>query len=106
MGDYLINPRPARYMIEAFDTTEKADEIIAALHPQDRTARPQTVNEWNPLYRKILEEFQRITGVGGVLNTSFNLHGYPIVGTPEIAIKTLEQSALDGLAIGNWLVKR
>jgi len=106
MGSYLVNPRPARYMIEAFDTTGKADEIIAALHPQDKTARPQTVNEWNPLYRKILEEFQRITGVGGVLNTSFNLHGYPIVGTPEIAIKTLEQSALDGLAIGNWFVKR
>ena len=105
-SDYLINARPARYMIEAFDTNEKADEIIAAIHPFDRTARPQTVNEWNPDYRKILEKFQEHTGVGGVLNTSFNLHGYPIVGTPEIAIETLEKSGLDGLAIGNWMVRK
>ncbi|MBA7494023.1 Decarbamoylnovobiocin carbamoyltransferase [subsurface metagenome] len=105
-SDYLVDFRPARYMIEAFDTTEKADEIAAGLHPQDGTARPQTLNEWNLSYRKILEEFQRITGVGGVLNTSFNLHGHPIVGTPELALQTLDQSALDGLAIGNWLVRR
>ena len=106
IDDYLINARPARYMVEAFDTTDKADEIIAGLHPYDRTARPQTVNDWNPSYRKTLEEFQRITGVGGILNTSFNIHGYPIVGTPEIALWTLEQSGLDGLAIGNWLVMK
>lgn len=104
MDNYLIDARPARYMIEAFDTNDKAEEIIAALHPHDKTVRPQTVNEWNLSYRKILEGFQRITGVGGILNTSFNLHGYPIVGTPEIALWTLEQSDLDGLAIGNWLV--
>ncbi len=101
---YLIDARPARYMIEAFDTRDRADEIIAGLHPYDKTARPQTVNAWNPSYRKILERFQHITGVPGILNTSFNLHGYPVVGTPEIALWTLEQSGLDGLAIGNWLV--
>jgi carbamoyltransferase len=53
MHEYLVNARPARYMILAFDTTEKRDEIIAAIHPQDFTARPQTLNEWNPSYRKI-----------------------------------------------------
>ena len=104
MDDYLIDARPARYMIEAFDTTDKSGEIIAGLHPQDRTVRPQTINKWNPPYRKIIEEFRRITKVGGVLNTSFNLHGYPIVGTPEVALWTLEKSDLDALTIGNWLV--
>jgi carbamoyltransferase len=103
-ADYFIKIKPARYMIEAFDTTERADEITAGLHPYDRTGRPQMVNEWNPSYRKILQAFQGITGVGGVLNTSFNIHGYPIVGTPEIALATLENSGLDGLAAGNWLV--
>lgn len=104
--DYLVSARPARYMVEAFDTTEKASEIIAALHPFDRTARPQTVNEWNPSYRKIIEAFQEHTGVGGILNTSFNLHGFPVVGTPEIAVKTFENSGLDVLAIGNWMVRK
>jgi carbamoyltransferase len=105
-SDYFINVKPARYMIEAFDTTDRADEIIAGLHPYDRTGRPQTVSDWNPPYRKVLESFRSITGVGGVLNTSFNIHGYPIVGSPEIALATLEQSGLDRLAIGNWLVTK
>ena len=102
--DYLINPGPARYMVEAFDTTGEADDIIAGLHPFDKTVRPQVVNHWNENWRKLIEEFQNITGVGGILNTSFNLHGYPIVGSPEIALDTLDKSGLDGLAIGNWLI--
>jgi carbamoyltransferase len=104
MKDYMVGARPARYMVEAFGTTEKAEEIIAGLHPYDRTARPQTVNDWNPDYRRILEEFEARTGVGGVLNTSFNLHGWPIVGSPETALDTFEKSGLDALAIGNYLI--
>jgi carbamoyltransferase len=103
--DYLINGRPARYMIEAFDTTEKArKEIIAGLHPYDMTVRPQTVNSWNPGYEKLIQQFEALTGVGGILNTSFNLHGYPIVGTPEAALYTFEKSGLDGVALENYLI--
>lgn len=104
MDKYLVNPKPARYMIEAFDTTEEADEIIAGLHQADRTCRPQTVNHWNPKWRKLLEEFEKITGVSGIINTSFNLHGYPIVGSPEIAIETFLESGLDGLVLENYLI--
>jgi len=104
MDDYLVDARPARYMIEAFDTTDRASELSAALHTQDLTARPQTLNAWNPGYRRVLETFQQETGVGGVLNTSFNLHGYPIVGTPDLAMWTFENSALDALALGNYLL--
>ncbi len=106
MGEYLINPRAAPYMIEAFRTTGKAHELAAALHPQDETARPQTVNQWNPGYRRILECFESMTGVGGVLNTSFNLHGSPIVGTPDVALDTFEKSQLDALALGPYLLVR
>lgn len=104
--DYLQDYRFAPYMIEAFDTKDKADEIIAALHPRDKTARPQIVNSWNPNYERILKTFEGITGVGGILNTSFNLHGYPIVGTPETALWTLEASDLDLLTIGNWVIRK
>jgi carbamoyltransferase len=106
MDDYLVGARPARYMIEAFDTKDQASELAAALHPQDESARPQTVNSWNPEYRKSLESFQEKTGVGGVLNTSFNLHGFPIVGTPELALWTFENSRLDGLVLGDYLVQK
>jgi carbamoyltransferase len=93
------------YMIEAFDTTPDAEKaIIAGMHPMDLTVRPQVVNELNPGYRDIIRAFKKITGVGGILNTSFNLHGFPIVGTPAVAIDTLLKSQLDALALGPFLV--
>ena len=104
LDDYLIRPRFSPYMIEAFDTTEKASEIIAGIHPYDLTARPQAVNNWNLSYQRTIRDFYSVSRAGGVLNTSFNLHGYPIVGTPEVAIKTFQNSQLDGLAIGNWMI--
>jgi len=106
MKDYLINPVPSRYMIDSFDTTDKRDEIIAGTHPFDNTARPQTVQEWNPSYLKVMKEVERETGIGGVLNTSFNLHGYPLVDNPETALFTFENSGLKYLAMGNWLVRK
>lgn len=97
----------AFYMIEAFDTKQPAGElIVAGTHPFDKTVRPQLVNELNPQYQAILRAFKRRTGIGAVLNTSFNLHGSPIVGTPEVAIDTLRNSALDALALGSYLVWR
>ena len=104
--DYLDDFHSARYMIEAFDTKKKAEDIIAGLHPFDKTCRPQTVNNWNPSFRKIIEEFKGITGVSGILNTSFNLHGFPIVGTPEIALSTFDASGLDVLVLEDWLIEK
>jgi carbamoyltransferase len=107
MCDYLVNGRTAPYMILAFDTTKKRDDIIAAVHPYDYSCRPQTLNSsWNLGYRRVLETFQKHTGVGGLLNTSFNLHGYPIVCTPEQGIWTFENSSLDFLALGRYLIAK
>lgn len=103
---YLKNSRFAPYMIEAFDTREEAKEIIAGLHPFDLTARPQIVNDWNPQWQAIIKEFKGITGVGAILNTSFNLHGYPLVGSPNVAYWTFRNSQLDGLLLNNWLIER
>lgn len=107
-SDYLVDPRFAPYMIMAFDcTTEGADKIPATIHPFDRTCRPQTVSkEWNQSYRKIIKTFESLTGEGAILNTSFNLHGYPMVGTPQTALWTLENSKLDALVLGNYLVTK
>jgi carbamoyltransferase len=91
----------------SFDTTERRNEISAAIHPFDFTARPQEVSsEWNPDFHTVLEEFERLTGIAGVLNTSFNLHGYPIVSRPEDALDVLDRSGLTHLAIENWLVEK
>lgn len=109
-ADYLVNPKglASPYMMLAFRTQEKRQgELIAALHPQDATARPQILEEtWNPEYHRIIREFERRTGIGAVLNTSFNLHGEPIVCTPADAVDTFERSGLPHLALGHWLISK
>jgi len=107
MQDYVVNPINAPYMILSFDTTEKRNEMTAAIHPYDLTCRPQTVSsDYNPGYEKVLKSFESKTGIGAVLNTSFNLHGNPIVWSPEIAIDTFNNSELDVIALGNYLLKK
>ena len=107
---YMINPKKfyTPHMTLAFETKPLAHAHIAAgLHPADKTARPQVlVREDNPPLYDLLVEFQKITGVGGLVNTSFNLHGLPIVCTPEDGILVLENSELDGIFLPGFLVMR
>ena len=108
-GDYIVNPKriPAPYMILSFDTTERVADLAAAIHPYDRSARPQIVSqEWNPGYHHLISEFRRRTGRGAILNTSFNLHGFPIANTPEDALEVLKNSGLQHLLLGHFLVHK
>lgn len=103
----LMNPKhmPAPYMIMSFDSKMDHNRIFAASHPYDRTVRPQVVyRDWNPDYHRLISYFRKITGIGVILNTSFNLHGYPIVCSPGDAIGVFHNSGLKYLAIGNFLV--
>jgi carbamoyltransferase len=107
---YIENPKnmAAPYMCISFDSTEKARrEIPAALHPRDKTVRPQAVSKaWNPGYYKIIAAFKRLTGISAILNTSFNLHGEPNVGSPEDAVHTLDNSRLEYVILGSFLVHK
>jgi carbamoyltransferase len=108
--DYIVNERhiPAPYMILAFMSKPLAKkEIVAAIHPYDYTCRPQSLEEdWNTGYYRVLKEFESRTGIGGVMNTSFNLHGEPIVCSPQDAIHTIDDSGLEYLALGNYLLRK
>ncbi|MDP6108680.1 MAG: carbamoyltransferase C-terminal domain-containing protein, partial [Rhodospirillales bacterium] len=110
MEDYLVNPKAviSPYMTLGFDSTPLGrDHLRAALHPADDTSRPQIVaRDQNPELHALLKEFQSITGIGGLLNTSLNLHGEPICCTPEDSIQTLVNSELDGLLLEGYLVLR
>ncbi|MCG9910011.1 MAG: hypothetical protein MH137_01810 [Flavobacteriales bacterium] len=108
--DYAVYPKDkevdAYLMTIGFDSTELAkDHLRAALHPYDQTMRPQYVKaDYNPAYHKMLNHFKDITGIGGVLNTSFNLHGMPIVNDTEDAIYTLLHSDLDYVTVNDYLI--
>ena len=80
---------------------------IAALHPYDFTARPQVVYpDWNPHYYQLLSAFKKLTGVGAILNTSFNLHGEPNVCSLDDGLRTLEKSGLKHLVLGSYLFSK
>jgi len=98
----------APYMILGYNSTSVAEkEIIAGLHQSDQTCRPQIVEEdVNPSYYDLLKKFEEASGLSGLLNTSFNIHGYPIVNSPEDAIWTLINSDLDALQIGSFIVTK
>ncbi|UCH77901.1 MAG: hypothetical protein JSU81_09275 [Candidatus Coatesbacteria bacterium] len=107
--EYAVKPKPMRapYMITAFESTDRRDDFRAATHPYDKSTRPQEVFEdWNPGYYRVLKSFEEATGRGIVLNTSFNLHGYPIVYRPEEALEVFRRSSLDALALGPYLIQR
>ncbi|MBN1882010.1 MAG: hypothetical protein JW885_07545 [Deltaproteobacteria bacterium] len=97
----------APYMIITFDTTDRFPEIIAGIHPQDFTVRPQIVHKkHNPAYHALISHFKSLTGRGAVLNTSFNLHGYPIVHYPEDAMYVFDNSEIQHLMINNVLISK
>jgi carbamoyltransferase len=83
------------------------DEIIAGSHPKDRTIRPQVVTRTaNPDYHAVIGHFERLTGRGAVLNTSFNLHGEPIVATSPDAIRVMAASDIQHLALNGHLLSK
>jgi carbamoyltransferase len=107
--EYVRNPKGAEapYMVLAFDTTEKVVDFPAAVQPYDRTARPQFVRrDDNPDFHRLLSCFARRTGRAVLLNTSFNLHGEPIVSSAADALDVLESSGLEHLALGPLLIHK
>ena len=107
---YIINPKniDSRFMAVGFDSTSLAEkDLSAGLHPFDRTARPQIVfKEDNPKYHSLISAFEKLTGVGALMNTSFNIHGESIVGSPFDAIDTFIRCGLDHLLIGEFLISK
>jgi carbamoyltransferase len=107
---YYTKPKSiaSPYMMYAFRARpEKASAFAAAQHPYDQTTRAHEVSAaHNPTYHRLLQEYESITGEAIVLNTSFNLHGEPIVHTAADAVDVLLRSGLKCLAVGNWWVEK
>jgi carbamoyltransferase len=96
----------AEFMTITCDCSDRfRRESPAAVHV-DGTARPQIVRkQTNPSFHRILEAYRQHTGVGTLVNTSFNMHEEPIVCTAEDALRAFVRGHLDYLAIGPFLVE-
>ena len=95
------------FMLLAARVREDKRPIIPAVTHVDGTARVQTVSKnTNPKFWHLIKEFENITGVPILINTSFNLRGEPIVCTPEDAISCFKRSQMDCLVLGNYVVEK
>ena len=97
------SPYTSEFMTMLYDTNpEWKDKIPAVVHPVDNTARIQIVTKNNnPKFHNLISEFNNLTSIPVLLNTSFNVHGEPIVCHPKEAFVHLENGIVDKLVINN-----
>ncbi len=93
------------YMLLAAKVKVEYRKKLPAITHIDNTARVQSVdNTTNPFITKILIEFEKISGLPVLLNTSFNVAGQPIVESPKDAIETFLMTNIDILVLENYIV--
>lgn len=105
-GEYFEKDYPDPFMIKVYPIRSEKRSIIPAVTHVDGTGRLQTVRrEDNPFFWQLIKEFENITGVPVVLNTSFN-ENEPIVCTPHEALVCFLRTKMDVLVLGNYFVSR
>ena len=101
----LRHPLPAG--ITGLDLLKSVRSTLPAVTHVDYSARIQTVaREDNPLLYELLLRFERATGCGVLVNTSFNVRGEPIVCTPLDAYRCFVQTEMDYLVLGSFVLER
>jgi carbamoyltransferase len=94
-------------MLMVYPIKKKWHKKIPAVTHVDGSGRLQTITkEQNPLYYNLIKEFQKISGIPILINTSFNIRGEPIVCTPFDAYRCMMGTGIDYLVIGKFLIKR
>ncbi len=110
LADYFEVPSTRAeypFMIFVLNVREEFRELLGAITHVDGTARIQTVSrETNPKYWNLISEFQKLTGVPILLNTSFNNNAEPIVDSVEDAIVCYLTTGLHYLVVGDYLVRK
>ena len=104
-ADYFDCSSPAPYMLFNFYVNKDKQDIIPAVTHIDNSSRIQTVSKSdNPVFHQLISEFEKLTGVSVLLNTSFNMRGYPIVNTPREAFETFCTGGIDILLMESTLI--
>ena len=105
--DYKTDLKCTEFMTMTMNVKEEKIKSIPAVVHVDNTARPQFVKkEKNESLYNILIEYQNLSGIPALINTSFNLHEEPIVCNPYDALRAFKQGAVDFLALGNFWISK
>jgi carbamoyltransferase len=106
VGDYFEQTHPAPTMLMVYQVKPERRAQIPAVTHVDGSGRLQTVSKKaNPRYHQLISDFQELSGMPVVLNTSFN-ENEPIVCTPREAIDCFVKTRMDVLYLGNCVVRR
>ncbi|MFJ1980305.1 carbamoyltransferase family protein [Streptomyces albogriseolus] len=106
-AEIFDGPLPSPYMLFVHDVAPAWRDRVPAVVHVDGTARIQTVDPARePLLARMLREFERLTGLPVVVNTSLNTAGRPMVDDPRDALECFGSSPVDLLAIGPYAVRR
>ena len=104
--DWFKTDYDVPFMLQVYQIREEKRQEIPAVTHVNGSGRLQTVTETqNPLYYTLIKEFEKITGVPIVLNTSFN-ENEPIVRQPQEALDCFLRTKMDVLVLGNWVMTR
>lgn len=105
--EWLRDSDDAPYMIVAqWAIPDKIHRIPSVVH-EDQSVRPQMVHRSvEPLFYQLIAEFEALTGVPIIVNTSFNVMGEPIICTPEEALRCFYSTGLDVIGIGSFLLEK
>ena len=107
---YLVNPKDVNMKFMMIATKFKKDfenSFEGVTHPYDFSCRPNVVDEnSNKDYCRLIKYYEELSKDSIILNTSFNLHGLPIVCEPSDAFHVLDNSGLRYLAIENYLIEK
>jgi carbamoyltransferase len=105
--EHRIPTDPSRGDLWGIERLNQPRSTIPAVTHVDHSARIQTVDaDRNPLFYRLISAFHRKTGCPLVVNTSFNVRGEPIVGSPSDAYRCFRATDIDVLAIGSYLVEK
>ncbi len=106
VGQVFEHDHPDPFMLMVYKIRPEWRQKLCAVNHVDDTGRLQTVSEKvNPLYHRLIREFEKLTGTPVILNTSFN-ENEPIVCRPEEALDCFLRTRMDGLALGGYYVSR
>lgn len=106
-AEFFDNNKASPFMLVTYNVLPDKIKLVPAITHVDGTGRVQTVDtQPNLRYRRLIEEFYKLTGIPMILNTSFNARGEPIVSSPEDAIKTFLSTQMDVLVLGDYLIDK
>lgn len=106
LDEYFTGAVRDPFMLQVYPIRESRRDTIPAVTHVDGSGRLQTVSEQtNPLYYRLIKEFEKITGVPIVLNTSFN-ENEPIVDTPEQALDCFLRTRMDAIVLNRTIIRR